>query len=88
MSKKGWLSAKQRQSMPRSQFALPGHGTGPKGAGPGSYPITDRRHARSALSRVAANGSPTERTEVMRAVHAKYPDIGKDRAMRRYHKGT
>ena len=46
------LTAKQRQALPRSSFALPGQGTGPKGAGAGSYPIPDISHARNALARV------------------------------------
>lgn len=87
---KGWrkkgdhLSAKARQAMPRSDFALPGRGDGPKGAGSGSYPIPDASHARAALSRVSTNGSSKEKSEVRAAVHRKYPDIGKDKADRRY----
>ena len=70
------LTAEQRQAMPKSEFALPGKGEGPKGAGSGSYPIPDGRHARAALSRVAANGSPEEQAEVKRKVHEKFPSIG------------
>ena len=77
--KRGWkkkpeqhhLTAAERQEMPRSDFALPGHGKGPKGAGAGSYPIEDEGHARAALSRVAANGTPAElrqRSELAGAV--------------------
>lgn len=47
-------------------------------AGPDkSYPIENAAHARDALSRVSANGSPEEKAEVRRKVHAKYPGIGK-----------
>lgn len=71
--------------MPRGDFALPGHGEGPKGAGSGSYPIPDAAHARSALSRASANASPAEQRKIRAAVHRKFPDIGlKDRAEHRY----
>lgn len=71
----GKLSAAQRQSLPKSDFALPGAGKGPKGAGSGSYPIPDRSHAANALAR--SSGKPVH-AEVERKVHAKYPDMGED----------
>ncbi len=74
----GVLSAKQRQALPRSSFALPGKGKGPKGAGAGSYPIPDPSHARNALSRVSQHGTPAEKARVRAAVHRKYPNIGKE----------
>lgn len=37
--------------------------------------MPDESHARDALSRVSANGSPAEKAAVRRRVHAKYPDI-------------
>lgn len=77
------LTAHERQSMPRSDFALPGHGEGPKGAGSGSYPIPDRSHAISALSRAAANATPAEQATIRRKVHEKFPDI-KMKAAKRY----
>jgi hypothetical protein len=70
----GKLSAAQRQSLPKSDFALPGKGTGPKGAGSGSYPIPDRSHAANALAR--SSGKPVA-AEVRAKVKAKYPDMGK-----------
>jgi len=70
------LSARQRQSLPKSSFALPGKGKGPKGAGAGSYPIPDKGHAKSALSRVAQHGTPAEKATVRAKVRAKYPGIG------------
>lgn len=82
--KKGWLSAKDRQALPKSDFALPGRGEGPKGAGAGSYPIPDASHARNALSRVSVNGSSSEKAKVRAAVHRKFPGIGSDRAAHRY----
>ena len=80
MARKGWmkkghLTASARESMPKSDFALPGKGAGPKGAGHGSYPIPDKSHARNALAR--ASGKPVE-AAVRAKVHAKYPDIGKE----------
>jgi len=69
----GRLTAAQRQSLPKSDFALPGQGTGPKGAGSGSYPIPDEKHARLALAR--SSGKPVAST-VRAKVKAKYPDMG------------
>jgi hypothetical protein len=69
------LSSKRRQSMKSSEFALPGKGEGPKGAGAGSYPIPDESHARNALARVAQHGSPAEQAKVRAKVKAKYPGI-------------
>ena len=79
--KKGWakkhghLTAEARQDMPKSDFALPGKGEGPKGAGAGSYPIPDASHARNALSRVSRNGSPALKARVRAAVRRRYPGI-------------
>jgi hypothetical protein len=88
---KGWrkpgehLTSKERQDMPRKDFALPGKGDGPKGSGAGSYPINDESHARAALSRVSANGSSAEKSKVRAAVGRKYPDIVQSgRAEHRY----
>lgn len=87
---KGWrkkgehLTAEKRQELPRSDFALPGKGEGPKGAGSGSYPVPDVAHARDALSRASANATPTEQATIRRKVHEKFPDIGKSRAEHRY----
>ena len=87
MAKKGWLSAKERQALPKSDFALPGKGDGPKGAGAGSYPVPDASHARAALSMVSRYGSPKEKAEVRAKVKSKFPDIGsKSRPERRYSK--
>lgn len=45
-------------------------------AGPNkSYPIEDKSHARNALSRVSANGSPAVKAEVKAKVAEKYPSI-------------
>jgi len=72
------LTAKTRQSLPKGDFALPGKGKGPKGAGAGSYPIPDPSHARNALARVSQHGSPSEKSAVRSKVHSKFPGIGSD----------
>lgn len=83
------LTAADRQSLPKSDFALPGKGSGPKGAGSGSYPIPDASHARNALARVSQHGTSAEKAQVRAAVHSKFPGIGaKSAADRRYGKGN
>jgi hypothetical protein len=74
-AKGGRLDAEERQDLPSSDFALPGHGNGPKGAGAGSYPIPDESHGRNALARVSQRGSPEEKARVRAAVHRKFPGI-------------
>jgi hypothetical protein len=59
------LNAAQRNSLPASAFALPGR----------RYPIHDEEHARAALARVEANGTPEEIAKVRAAVHARYPQM-------------
>ncbi|HUY05023.1 MAG TPA: hypothetical protein VMV33_17225 [Rhodocyclaceae bacterium] len=73
------LDAAKRKKLPSKDFALPGKGKGPEGKGSGSYPIPDKNHARAALSRVSANGTPAEKAEVKRKVKAKFPGIGADK---------
>ena len=70
------LSSSQRNSLPSSDFAMPGKGSGKSGKGSGSYPIPDASHARNALARVSEFGSPTEKSAVRAKVHAKFPGIG------------
>lgn len=62
------LTAKQRNSLSTSSFALPGSRR---------YPIEDLAHARAALSRVSQFGSPAEKVQVRRAVYARYPQLRK-----------
>jgi hypothetical protein len=88
--KRGWkskdegkLTAHERQEMPKSDFALPGKGEGPKGAGSGSYPIPDASHARNALARVSQHGSAEQKAEVRTAVHRKFPGIGEKEKSKR-----
>jgi len=61
------LTTEERNNLTSSQFALAGR----------KYPIEDRAHARNALSRVSAHGTPAEKKIVRRKVHARYPGIGK-----------
>ena len=39
------------------------------------YPITNRSHARNALSRVSRFGNPRERMLVCKKVHKLFPDV-------------
>lgn len=61
------LTAKARKAIPTKDFAIE------KGR---KYPIEDRSHARNALARVSQYGTPAQKKEVRREVHAKYPGIG------------
>lgn len=54
-----------RAAMSPKNFALPGK----------QYRIDDAPHARAALARVAANGTPAQKTAVQKAVKAKFPSI-------------
>jgi hypothetical protein len=69
------LGFKKRQSLPSSDFALPGKGEGKSGKGSGSYPIPDESHARNALARVSQHGTPEEKAAVRRKVRSKFPGI-------------
>ena len=62
------LSTEAREHIAKKNFAEPGKE---------KYPIEDKNHARNALARVSAFGSPAEKAEVRAKVHAKYPEIGK-----------
>lgn len=62
------LSASQRKALPVRDFAVPGR----------KYPVNDPNHARAALSRVAANGTPAQKSEVKAAVKRRYPGIHVD----------
>lgn len=62
------LTTKTRNALPDSAFALPGR----------RYPIADINHARNALARVAANGTPEEKARVRAAVARRYPQIETD----------
>jgi len=59
------LTSKKRKALPKADFA----------GGAGKYPIPDKSHARAALARVAANGTPAEIAKVRSAVRKKFPSI-------------
>lgn len=61
------LSYKARQKLPGSAFAVDHIKR--------KYPIHDIAHARNALARVAAHGTPQEKAKVKRAVYKKYPSL-------------
>lgn len=61
------LTTKTRDALPDSDFAIPGSR---------EYPIHNEAHARDALSRVSANGTPEQQAQVRAAVHKRYPQIG------------
>lgn len=62
------LTYKQRKALPESAFALPEQD---------GYPIHDLPHARAALSRVSAFGSPEEKSKVRRKVMATWSSLRK-----------
>jgi hypothetical protein len=62
------LSSKDRKKLSKKSFALPGKR---------KYPIPDKAHARTALARVAQNGTPAEQKKVKAAVNKRFPSIGK-----------
>lgn len=64
------LTSSARKAIPTKSFAVPSER---------KYPIEDANHARNALSRVSANGTPEQKAEVRAAVHRKYPEIGKSK---------
>ena len=59
------LTAAQRNALPAKDFAGPDR----------SYPIQDKSHARDALARVAADGTPHEKAVVRAAVRRMYPGM-------------
>ncbi len=69
------LTTKQRKSMPKTSFALPGKGKGAQGKGAGSYPIPDEAHARNALARASQFASSAEKATIKAKVKAKFPGI-------------
>jgi len=69
------LTYKGRERMKKSEFAVPAEKTKNNPSGKGAYPIEDAAHARDALARVAADGTPEEKAEVRRKVDERYPGI-------------
>lgn len=66
------LTYRMRKKLPLREFAIES-----KAPESGSYPLDTKARARNALARVAQHGTPAERAEVRREVHARYPGIGK-----------
>jgi len=62
------LTYAQRKRLPKSDFVYP------KAR---KYPIENIAHARDALARVSAFGTPAEKKRVRAAVHRRYPSIDK-----------
>lgn len=63
----GKLSAKERGSLPASDFAGPDR----------SFPVNDRSHAINALAR-ASQFHPELKAKIREKVHRKFPDIKLD----------
>lgn len=59
------LDTAERRALPSKDFAGPNR----------TYPDEDPGHARAALSRAAANASPSEQASIRARVHAKYPGM-------------
>jgi len=68
------LKTKQRKRLRDSTFAIVKIIKGTKVR---KYPITDKAHARNALARVAAFGTPAEKAAVKRKVYKKFPSLKK-----------
>jgi hypothetical protein len=62
------LKAKQRKKLPKKSFAIPSKR---------KYPIHDKAHARSALSRVQQHGTKAQQKKVRAAVTKRYPSLKK-----------
>ena len=73
------LSTAAREHISKKNFAIPSKKNKGNPAGEGGYPIPDKAHARNALARVSAFGSSSQKAEVRAKVHAKFPDIGKEK---------
>lgn len=71
--KEAKLTYAQRKALPDTAFAIPDRGGDEEDD---AYPIHDKAHARNALARVAAHGTPAEKAKVRAAVKKKFPDIG------------
>lgn len=69
------LTAAKRKNLKASSFAVP-KGKGSKPA-ENSYPVNDLAHAKNAMARVAANGTPQEKKMVIAAVARKFPALAK-----------
>lgn len=64
------LTAAERRKLPKKVFGLPENAPGS-----GSYPMEDKKHARSALSRAAANATPAEQKRIRAKAKRLYPGM-------------
>jgi len=62
------LTYAKRKKLPKRVFAIPEKR---------KYPIEDLAHARNALARVSAFGTPSEKRRVRAAVYKRYPSLKK-----------
>ena len=62
------LTAKRRNKLPKTKFAMPGKR---------AYPIDTKARARNALARVAQHGTPAQQKKVRAAVTKRYPGLKK-----------
>lgn len=69
------ITYRERKALPKKEFAIPSKKTAENPAGKGAYPIDTKNRARNALARVAQHGSSSEKAEVRRKVHEKFPSI-------------
>ncbi len=60
------LTTHARNDIKTKNFAIPGQR---------KYPIENAAHARDALSRVSADGTPAQKSEVRHAVARKWPGV-------------
>lgn len=69
------LDAAERKALPKQDFALESKR---------AYPINDKSHARFALAMASKHASPSQKKEIRREVHEKYPSIGsKSKALKK-----
>lgn len=62
------LTSKERNDLPKSDFALPGKR---------GYPVNDRSHAVNALARASQFGTAEVKAKVRQKVYEKFPDLKK-----------
>ena len=67
------LDAKEREDLPKKDFALPKDRSDT--GGEGGYPIPDEAHAKAALAYSKRFASPEEQAKIRAKVKAKFPDM-------------
>lgn len=77
------LTTKRRKALPDSAFAIVKKVKGKtKMLKVRKYPMPDIAHARNALARVSAFGTPAEKTAVRKMAYSKFPGLKKRKAER------